>query len=175
MKWLRFFASILGTRRDPYYEGAYIQILINDGTGRLDDKTATRFLIQPRAERYHGQGNIYLRDLEGDGDLDIFHSTNPSVSFSGDSGSVLSGAHIAVNNGNGFFSSVEDDKLPKMPLDWESDTEMLLINGLPVDIDGKGCLDLVSTSQTWFNFIDDHPTRARNYLFAIININCEGL
>ncbi len=163
------------TRDDPYYEGAYVQVLINDGTGALEDQTSTRFPSQARADKHHGEGNIYLRDLEGDGDLDIFHSTNPSVSFSGDSVSVLSGAHIAVNDGNGFFSSVEDDKLPKMPLDWESDTEMLLSKGLPVDIDGRGCLDLVSTSQTWYDWFDDRPTRARNYLFAIINIGCEGL
>jgi hypothetical protein len=156
------------TRDDPYYEGAYIQVLINDGTGALEDQSSIRFPSQARADKHHGEGNIYLRDLEGDGDLDIFHS-------SGDPASGLSGAHIAVNDGNGFFSSVEDDKLPKMPLDWESDTEMLLFKGLPVDIDGRGCLDLVSTSQSLYDWFDDRPTRARNYLFAIINIGCEDL
>ena len=36
------------TRDDPYYEGAYIQVLINDGSGELIDETSSRFSNQPR-------------------------------------------------------------------------------------------------------------------------------
>lgn len=150
------------TRRDPYYEGAYIQVLINDGAGRLEDQTATRFPIQPRAERHHGEGNIYLRDLNGDGDLDIFHSLSPE-------NATLSGAHIAVNDGNGNFVSVESNQLPSKPLAYHESVTPPLSRGVPIDLDGRGCLDLISTSETWFR------TYGRDYLFAIININCEGL
>ena len=37
--------------------------------------TDTNFSIQPRSDTHHGEGNIYLRDMNLDGHLDIVHST----------------------------------------------------------------------------------------------------
>ena len=93
------------TRDVPYYEGAYIQILINDTNGNFIDATENNFQDQIRKASHHGEGNIYLRDFDLDGDLDIFHSTRDYTD--------INGAHIAINNGNGIFTSLNDSYLPK--------------------------------------------------------------
>jgi hypothetical protein len=46
---------------------------------------------------------------------------------------------------------------------------------VPIDLDGRGCLDLISTSETWYDWFDDRPPHTRSYLFAIINIDCDVL
>ncbi len=148
------------TRDEPYYQGAYIQILINDQTGFLIDETSSRFLEQARAENHHGEGNIYLRDIDNDGDLDIFHSTR-------DFESSVGGAHIAINDGQGNFISNESI-LPARPLSnlgWS--TAGGLMKGLPINLDKKGCLDLISTSDSWSS-----NSSTNNYLFTILNTNC---
>ena len=148
------------TRDDPYYEGAYIQILINDQTGSLIDETTSRFVDQIRLEKHHGEGNIYLKDLDNDGDLDIFHSTRDFQNNS-------SGAHIAINDGQGNFISNESI-LPARPLsDTGWSTSSGLMKGVPINLDNKGCLDLISTSDSWSN-----ENTVNNYLFSIINLNC---
>ena len=148
------------TRDDPYYEGAYIQILINDQSGILIDETSSRFIDQVRLEKHHGEGNIYLKDLDNDGDLDIFHSTRD---FENDT----SGAHIAINDGQGNFISNESI-LPKKPIFnnfWGTSTS--LMKGAPINLDNKGCLDLISTSDSWSS-----ENATKNYLFSIINTDC---
>jgi hypothetical protein len=148
------------TRDEPYYEGAYIQILINDQTGFLVDETSSRFIDQVRADNHHGEGNIYLRDIDNDGDLDIFHSTR-------DYSNSISGAHIAINDGQGNFISNESI-LPSRPISntgWS--TTSGLMKGVPINLDKKGCLDLISTSDSWSN-----NNSTNNYLFSILNINC---
>ena len=148
------------TRDEPYYEGAYIQILVNDQTGFLADETSSRFVEQIRSENHHGEGNIYLRDIDNDGDLDIFHSTRDFVNST-------SGAHIAINDGQGNFISNELI-LPSRPISnsgWSSTSG--LMKGLPINLDKKGCLDLISTSDSWSN-----NNSTNNYLFSIFNINC---
>ena len=146
------------TRDDPYYEGAYIQILINDQTGSLIDQTTSRFNNQSRFEKHHGEGNIYLRDIDKDGDLDIVHSTRDFISD-------ISGAHLAINDGQGNFISNES-LLPERPISFSNSTTSLM-KGVPIDLDKQGCLDLISTSDSWS---DEENTR--NYLFSIINIDC---
>lgn len=148
------------TRDDPYYQGAYIQILMNDQTGLLIDETSARFVNQIRLEKHHGEGNIYLRDIDNDGDLDLFHSTR-------DFESAISGAHIAINDGRGNFISNELI-LPARPLSntgWSASGG--LMKGVPIDLDKKGCLDLISTSDSWSN-----ENAVNNYLFSILNTDC---
>ena len=146
------------TRDDPYYDGAYIQILMNDESGNLVDRTTYNFPNQSRLNNHHGEGNIYLRDIDGDGDLDIFHSTR-------DFESSISGAHIAINDGQGNFISNESI-LPERPISFSNSTRSLM-KGVPINLDNEGCLDLVSTSDSW----SDSNTQ-KNYLFSIINTNC---
>ena len=149
------------TRDLPYYEGAYIQILINNGFGKLIDETESRFALQPRSERHHGEGNLYLRDMNLDGNIDIIHSTR-------DYDSGFHGAHIAINDGFGNFTSLENSDLPDKP-DSGFNNYDLLMKSLPINIDNEGCLDFISvTDAGWEN--SDKETS--NYLFTVVNINC---
>ena len=149
------------TRDLPYYEGAYIQILINNGSGKLIDETESRFVLQPRSERHHGEGNLYLRDMNLDGNIDIIHSTR-------DYDSGFHGAHIAINDGFGNFTSLENSDLPDKP-DSGFNNYDLLMKSLPINIDNEGCLDFISvTDAGWEN--SDKETS--NYLFTVVNINC---
>ena len=149
------------TRDNPYYEGAYIQVLLGDGHGNLTDVTSTNFVEQPRDKNHHGEGNIYLRDFEGDGDLDIFHSTR-------DFSSNLHGAHIALNDGNAFFVSVPENIFPQKPKANMYDNNDYLFKGMPINLDNSGCLDLISTSDSWMD-----ETATKNYLYSLVNIKCD--
>lgn len=150
------------TRDLPYYEGAYIQILINDQKGTLVDETDNRFHNQLRMDSHHGEGNIYVRDMNKDGHPDIIHSTR-------DYESGLHGAHIALNDGSGNFFSINEDDLPMRP-DPGSNHYDYLMKGLPIDADGEACLDLISATDIGFG---DPVNQTENYLFTIINKNCD--
>jgi len=149
------------TRDLPYYEGAYIQILINDGNGELLDMTNTNFPAQPRSDSHHGEGNIYLRDMNLDGNLDIIHSTR-------DYSSGYHGAHIAINDGNGNFLSMENLDLPMRP-DPGNNNYDYLMKALPLNIDNEGCLDFISVTDVgWENSSEE----TSNYFFSVLNVNC---
>ncbi len=149
------------TRDLPYYEGAYIQILINDGNGELLDMTNTNFPAQPRSDSHHGEGNIYLRDMNLDGNLDIIHSTR-------DYSSGYHGAHIAINDGNGNFLSMENSDLPMRP-DPGNNNYDYLMKALPLNIDSEGCLDFISVTDVgWENSSEE----TSNYFFSVLNVNC---
>ena len=149
------------TRDLPYYEGAYIQILINNGEGVLIDMTNSNFSIQPRSDRHHGEGNIYLRDMNLDGSLDIIHSTR-------DYDSGYHGAHIAINDGNGNFVSLDNSNLPMKPDPGSNDYDYLM-KSLPINIDDEACIDFISvTDAGWETSIEE----TSNYFFSLININC---
>ena len=154
--------AIAITRDEPYYEGAYIQILINDGTGKLIDETSSKFSNQPRTNNHHGEGNIYTRDMNNDGNIDIIHSTR-------DYASGYHGAHIALNDGYGNFLSVLNSELPDRP-DRGYNSYDYLMKGLPINADNSACLDLISvTDAGWENGED-----TRNYLFTLINLECKN-
>ena len=58
--------------------------------------------------------------------------------------------------------------LPSRPLSntgWS--TSGGLMKGVPIDLDRKGCLDLISTSDSWSN-----ENEVNNYLFSILNTDC---
>ncbi len=149
------------TRDLPYYEGAYIQILINNGAGELIDMTNSNFSLQPRSDRHHGEGNIYLRDMNLDGNLDIIHSTR-------DYDSGYHGAHIAINDGNGKFVSLDNSNLPMKP-DPGSNNYDYLMKSLPINIDNEGCIDFISvTDAGWETSIEE----TSNYFFSVLNTNC---
>ena len=149
------------TRDLPYYEGAYIQVLINDGQGALKDMTETNFFNQPRSQTHHGEGNIYLRDMNLDGSIDIIHSTR-------DYSSGYHGAHIAINDGNGNFNSITNDDLPNKPNSGYNNYDFLM-KSLPINIDNEACIDFISvTDAGWENSTDE----TSNYLFTVLNTAC---
>ena len=153
---------VVGITRDlPYYEGAYVQVLMGDGNGNLIDVTDTNFIAQPRQATHHGESNIYLRDFDNDGDLDIFHSTR-------DFASNLHGSHIALNDGNASFLTISETRLPQKPKANEWDNNSYLFKGMPINLDNQGCLDLISTSDSWMD-----SSATRNYLYSLINLKCD--
>jgi len=150
------------TRDLPYYEGAYIQVLLNDGKGQLIDETDKRFKNQPRVDTHHGEGNIYLRDMNQDGFLDIVHSTR-------DYFTEFHGAHIAINDGTGVFNSLPNSVLPKRP-DKGFNNHHELMKGLPINADNEACLDLISVTDAGFG---NEGVETTNFLFTIINKKCD--
>ena len=153
---------VVGITRDlPYYEGAYVQVLMGDGNGNLVDVTETNFNAQPRQATHHGESNIYLRDFDNDGDLDIFHSTR-------DFASNLHGSHIALNDGNASFLTISETRLPQKPKANEWDNNSYLFKGMPINLDNQGCLDLISTSDSWMD-----SSATRNYLYSLISLKCD--
>ena len=149
------------TRDNPYYVGAYIQVLINDGSGTLIDETSSRFSNQSRENNHHGEGNIYLRDMNNDNFVDIVHSTR-------DYSSGFHGAHIALNDGFGNFNSMPNRDLPDRPDNGYNQYDMLM-KGLPINADNSSCLDLISATDIgWGDANED----TRNYLFTLINLEC---
>ena len=147
------------TRANPYYEGAYVQILINDGSDNLVDETDARLTNQERAANHHGESNIYIRDINLDGALDIVHSTR-------DFQTSFHGAHVAINDGVGNFRSLPNSTFPNRPVSFNGNNETLF-KGVPIDADKLGCLDLISTTDSWQN-----ANTTRNYLFSILNTDC---
>ena len=147
------------TRAIPYYEGAYVQVLINDGYGNLEDETDARFPNQERAANHHGESNIYVRDINLDGALDIIHSTRDFLSD-------FHGAHVAINDGFGNFQSLPDSTFPNRPVSFIGNKESLF-KGVPIDADNLGCLDLISSTDSW-----QDANTTRNYLFSILNVDC---
>ncbi len=147
------------TRDIPYYEGAYLQILLNDTNGNLVDVTENNFPDQIREASHHGEGNIYLRDFDLDGDLDIFHSTRDYTE--------INGAHIAINNGSGVFTSLNDSYLPKRPVKDSFSNNKSIAKGMPIDLDNEGCLDLISAADVWGD-----SNKTVNYLYSLINVDC---
>jgi hypothetical protein len=90
------------TRADPYYQGQYLQLLVNSGNGVFAEE-ASRVNNAP-FDAYHGEGELYLRDMNGDGSVDIVHATGKTWT---DAGFVAGGIHIFLNNGKGYFSAVD--------------------------------------------------------------------
>ena len=150
------------TRDLPYYEGAYIQILINNGLGELIDITDTNFSIQPRSNSHHGEGNIYLKDMNLDGSLDIIHSTR-------DYSSGYHGSHIAINDGDGNFTSLINSDLPSKP-DPGYNNYHFLMKALPINIDNEGCMDFISVTDSGW---ETSSAETSNYFFTVLNTNCD--
>ena len=150
------------TRDLPYYEGAYIQVLINDGTGKLLDVTDENFSNQPRSINHHGEGNIYLRDMNLDGYMDIIHSTR-------DYSSGYHGAHIAINDGSGRFISLQNTDLPNRP-DPGYNNYNFLMKSLPINIDDEACIDFISVTDVGWNNSEEETS---NYFFSVLNIDCD--
>ena len=76
-----------------------------------------------------------------DGDLDIIHSTR-------DFQTSFHGAHVAINDGVGNFRSLPNSTFPNRPVSFNGNNDSLF-KGVPIDADKLGCLDLISTTDSW--------------------------
>jgi len=151
------------TRTNPaYYRGRYIQVLVNDGDGNFTDNSFAALGEQPRAGDYgdpdythfcdaHGEGSIFLRDYDGDGDLDII-----DVGPGGATPTSCASPSIFLNNGTGVFSELEVDLAwvqgPQVD-GWDvwqdsgahrSPEGRTVLKAYPVNLDHKNHLDFVS-------------------------------
>ena len=84
------------TQQDPFYVGANLQVLINNGDGTFRDETATRLASEP-SPNVRWIAFPQLVDLNGDGKLDLVthmdgYPTPPSP--------------VYLNDGNGTFNPV---------------------------------------------------------------------
>ena len=140
------------TRANPYYVGRYIQVLINDGKGNFIDESSTRLSNQERAINYedkdqvfecktHGEGPLFIRDFEGDGDLDIFDQTAAYSSTD------CPGVTIFLNDGQGNFVKDEVTELAWVSgnqikgFDYEGGSISPINRSIPLDLDGRNKLD----------------------------------
>jgi len=154
------------TRTNPsYYAGRFIQVLINDGNGNFTDNSFAALGEQPRAGDYtdpdythfcdaHGEGSIFLRDYDGDGDLDII-----DVGPGGETLASCASPNIFLNNGTGVFSELAVDWA------WVQGTQVegwetwqdsgaarppegrKIVKAYPLNLDNKNHLDFVSQWQ----------------------------
>jgi len=152
------------TRTNPsYYAGRFIQVLINDGNGNFTDNSFVALGEQPRAGDYtdpdythfcdaHGEGSIFLRDYDGDGDLDII-----DVGPGGETPTSCASPNIFLNNGTGVFSELAVDWA------WVQGTQVegwetwqdsgaarppegrKIMKAFPLNLDNKNHLDFVSS------------------------------
>jgi len=152
------------TRTNPaYYRGRYIQVLVNDGDGNFTDNSFAALGEQPRAGDYgdpdythfcdaHGEGSIFLRDYDGDGDLDII-----DVGPGGATPTSCASPNIFLNNGTGVFSELAVDWA------WAQGTQVegwetwqdsgaarppegrKIKKAYPINLDNKNHLDFVSS------------------------------
>ncbi|MGA1349339.1 MAG: FG-GAP-like repeat-containing protein [Burkholderiaceae bacterium] len=119
---------VASTKQKPYYDGRAIQFLRNQKDGTFTDVTKQ---VHPDVARYengtgtplwNGEGQLFARDYDGDGDLDIIDS--------------VSETYVLINNGAGTYQVQEYTSLPAVDRN---------ASGLwPVNINRKGQLDFIS-------------------------------
>ena len=142
------------TRANPYYVGRYIQILINDGEGNFSDESLTRLPNQDRSVNFedpnetyecktYGEGPLFIRDFEGDGDLDIFDQT------AANSPTQCPGITIFLNDGEGKFQKDVITQIAWVSgnqiAGFEYEGEINPINrSIPLNLDQRNKLDFVA-------------------------------
>lgn len=98
-----------------------VKLYLNDGTGNFTDVTPSAF---PRAS----SSQAIFKDLDNDGDLDLYYSGSATSSPN----SVFT--HIYRNNGSGVFTQVSNNALPG-----------ILKGAAIADVDNDGDQDIVMT------------------------------
>ncbi|WP_265416133.1 FG-GAP-like repeat-containing protein [Caulobacter segnis] len=144
------------TRAEPYYQGAALQILVNKGQGKFADETAARIDNAPR-DKWHGEGQLDMVDIDGDGDVDLIHSTDWTYDSSGKI--MGGGVAVAVNDGKGVFTwlpqtvfaDIKGFQLTGFESAEPFQQRDFLARLFPIDIDKSGGVDFIGTVQTPFN------------------------
>lgn len=170
--WLDVVSGV--TRKNPYYNGSHIQIFINQQGNGFIDQTSEYVTFPEEVDTIHGEGVMYVRDVNDDGVDDIIHALS-AVGF-----------RVYLHDGQ-RLQLVDHRWMPKVygyhltEYPWDSKPEGELTPNFhtkvfPVDIDGKGPLDYVTSTPTgeedpesiygfyknWYTFysvIAKHPLR----------------
>ncbi|MFZ6799270.1 DUF4214 domain-containing protein [Undibacterium sp. Di24W] len=129
---------VLGeTRAVPYYQGRALEFLVSDGT-TLINQTAQRLPTDPRKDVVNidqntgsGEGQLFIVDVNADGHLDI----------------VDSGTRVLLNDGEGYFTEMPQDLIPRatsqMLSGWLARDSAPDLRLVPIDLDGKNGIDWV--------------------------------
>ena len=149
------------TRENPYYDGRKVSILLNDGAGNFTDATSTLLpYIQSREPTTEGadavgggEGEVYIRDWDADGDLDIIDAWQP------DNGSgVPAGVMVFINkiDEDGTFHEIDQSYFPEAVSSYaltgregvndggaSGDGYITIRRGAPINLDSKGNLDFI--------------------------------
>ncbi|PWE55247.1 hypothetical protein DEM27_17635 [Metarhizobium album] len=130
---------ILGeTRAEPYYIGRSIQILINQQGHGFVDETSGR-IDNTLRDQSHGEGELSIVDVDHDGDLDIWDSTNNGQGLND------SGTSIALNDGSGHFTWIDRSILAIVDSNqvagFEDYNSSPIPRLFPIDLDGQYGLD----------------------------------
>lgn len=130
------------TRANPYYEGRKIQVIMNKGNGLFVDETNIRVKSKDYLEKAHGEGSLYVADVNNDGQMDIIHSSKDQETH---------GVTIYLNKGG--ILEVMDDSVLAWVQNWQIKGFENLRNPnsynksekmYPLDLDGKGGIDFIS-------------------------------
>lgn len=97
---------VASTKHSPYYEGRILQFFRNNRDGTFSDVTTS---VHPSPEKYangtgtalwNGEGQITLRDFNGDGRLDIVDSNTYT--------------YVLLNDGYGKFTMYDTNNFPRV-------------------------------------------------------------
>ncbi len=174
------------TRENPYYDGRKVSILINDGSGNFTDSTSTlipyRQSREPINDEFNtvggGEGNVYIRDWDGDGDLDIIDAWQP------DNGSnVPAGVMVFINkiNEDGTFHEIDQSYFPEAVSSYaltgregvndggfSGDPYITIRRGAPINLDNKGNLDFVVKASS-ISLIDTGFDGAALFFYTLVS------
>jgi len=149
------------TRENPYYDGRKVSILLNDGAANFTDATSTLLPYTQSREPVTeggdavggGEGEVYIRDWDADGDLDIIDAWQP------DNGSgVPAGVMVFINkiDEDGTFHEIDQSYFPEAVSSYaltgregvndggpSGDGYITIRRGAPINLDNKGNLDFV--------------------------------
>lgn len=155
-----------------YYAKAKLRTFLGDGRGNLVEKVG--MINDPYAGHRHGEGNIHVLDVNGDGWLDIIldgYQVNTTDRWNS-GGSEKDYSTIFLNM-KGSFNYVEPDKLAYVQpyqFSGEESGKSYFSQGvsklIPVDIDSDGMVDFVGFVQTPLH---QWPQVEQQYTYAYIS------
>jgi hypothetical protein len=165
---------IAQTRTEPFYQGRFVQILLNDGMGHFEDATHQAIDNAHRSQTHWGEGELHILDVDHDGDLDIYDSASRGGDYLTNGDSYTAATAIALNDGTGRFTWVSEDIFVQVqPQDvmgaydwsWAPDTPVAI--SFPVDLDGKNGIDYVGSFATPFTYPQEVGSGVT--LFSVVN------
>ena len=120
------------TKSQPYYQGRWLQLLVNNGNGTFRDETAPRM---PQVDNINTWFKfIEIVDVDGDGNLDVVGKVPYQTNLNG------GGDHVFwINDGNGMFT----------PATLFSPTSRLDGVWAFVDVNANGHRDFVSIGEVF--------------------------
>ena len=160
--WLDIVTAV--TRGNPYYVGSHLQIFVNQEGQGFIDQTEDFITFPEDADTIHGEGVMYVRDVNSDGIQDIIHS----LSSLGFRVYLHDGEKLKIVD-HTWFPHVYGYHLTEQPWFQKPEGEMIPnfhSKAFPVDIDGIGTLDYISSTATGID--DDGFVKSYHTFYSVI-------